>query len=68
MKDGIDLSSALAIGFGMVLVLEGVAYALFPNAVREMMAKALSLPEGNLRWAGLIAVVIGVGLVWLIVG
>ena len=52
----------------MVLVLEGIAYALFPGAVREMMTKALSMPEGSLRRAGLIAVVVGVGLVWMIIG
>ncbi len=63
-----SLGLALGLGLGLALVLEGVAYALFPGAMRRMMVQILALPEGNLRLSGLIAVVVGVGIVWLIQG
>ncbi|EWY41454.1 hypothetical protein N825_28540 [Skermanella stibiiresistens SB22] len=52
----------------LVLVLEGVAYALFPDLMRRMLAVALMTPVGQLRIAGLIAATCGVGLVWLMRG
>ena len=66
--DFFALFAALAIGLGLALVLEGVAYALFPDAMRRMMVQVLALPEGNLRFAGLLAVLVGVGIVWLVRG
>lgn len=59
-----DLITAL----GLALVLEGVFYALFPDAARRMMAYVLSSPVSHLRRAGLIAVVIGVIIVGLVRG
>lgn len=53
---------------GLALVLEGVFYALFPDAVRRMMAFALSSPVAHLRIGGLAAVIIGVTIVGLIRG
>ena len=59
-----DLFAAL----GLALVLEGAAYALFPEAMRAMMAQVLELATSNLRLAGLIGAVLGVGIVWLVRG
>ncbi|MGQ9368461.1 DUF2065 domain-containing protein [Azospirillum sp. A39] len=59
-----DLWTALA----LVLVVEGVLYALFPGPMRRLIAEALTLPEGRLRMAGLLAAVVGVGLVWMVRG
>lgn len=57
-----DLGTALA----LVLVIEGILYSLFPDGMRRMLAQAMELPTGVLRWSGLVAVAIGVGAVWLI--
>lgn len=57
-----DLFTALA----LVLVIEGALYALFPNAMRRVIAEALALPENHMRAAGLVAALAGVGLVWLL--
>ena len=54
--------------FALVLVIEGAFYALFPSRMKRAMATLLGLPDGNLRVAGLIAVVVGVGIVWLLRG
>jgi uncharacterized protein len=50
----------------LVLVIEGVLYALFPGAMRRAIQMALELPEPVLRRSGLVAAVIGVAIVWLV--
>lgn len=59
-----DFLTALA----LVLVIEGVIYALFPDAMKRMMVRLMDAPSAALRAAGLVSVSIGVLLVWLIRG
>lgn len=59
-----DLLAAL----GLVLVIEGVMSAGFPNMTKNAMLAAAQMPPHKLRVAGLVAVVLGVGLVWLVRG
>lgn len=56
----------LGIAVGLVLVLEGVLYALFPDAMQRMMRLAVELPPTNLRRFGLIGALAGFVVVWLI--
>lgn len=58
--------SDLWTGLALVLVVEGLAYALFPDAMRRAMRTVLSQPSGPLRIAGLAAAALGVGLIWLL--
>ena len=51
---------------GLVLVIEGAVYSLFPDAIRRIGKTAESMPDSWLRIGGLVAAVIGVGLVWLV--
>ena len=53
-------------GLGLALVLEGVAYALFPDGMRRAMMQILSLPGSTIRIFGVLAVTMGVALVWAI--
>jgi uncharacterized protein YjeT (DUF2065 family) len=50
---------------GLVLVVEGIVYGGFPGLAKRLAAEVLSIPENALRVAGLVAVAIGVGVVWL---
>lgn len=59
-----DLIAAL----GLVLAIEGTLYALAPQTMRDMMAKMMTTPNETLRTAGLVAVAIGVAIVWLVRG
>ncbi len=59
-----DLLTAAA----LVLVLEGVLWALFPNGMKQAAARAIVLDSGVLRTGGLIFAGIGVFVVWLIRG
>ncbi|MBV9522531.1 MAG: DUF2065 domain-containing protein [Alphaproteobacteria bacterium] len=56
-----DLGTALA----MVLVIEGMLYALFPEGMQRMAAQMPTVPATVLRAAGLAAACFGVGFVWL---
>jgi uncharacterized protein YjeT (DUF2065 family) len=53
---------------GLVLVLEGALYALFPDLMRRMADQVMQTPGDTLRVAGLISAAIGVGVVWLVRG
>ena len=57
-----DLGTALA----LVLVIEGILYALFPEWMKRVAAQAMQVPAQTLRVAGLIAACGGVVLVWLL--
>ncbi|ACI99375.1 DUF2065 domain-containing protein [Rhodospirillum centenum] len=59
-----DLMTALA----LVFVIEGLLYAIAPDGMKEMAAIALETPAGYLRLAGLVAMTVGVGIVWVIRG
>lgn len=52
----------------LVLVIEGLLYAIFPAGMKRMMEQALVMPEGSLRTAGLAAAILGVFVIWLLRG
>ena len=58
----------LLVALGLVLVLEGVAYAAFPGGMKRMLVEMLAQPEARLRTAGLVAAFAGLALVWLVRG
>jgi uncharacterized protein len=58
----------LIVGFGLVLVIEGLLWALAPHLAMRLLQGAAATPEGTLRIAGWAAVGLGLGLVWLIRG
>ncbi len=57
-----DLATALA----LVLVIEGILYALFPDGMRRVVVQMLTVPAPILRAVGLAAACIGVCAVWLL--
>jgi len=56
----------LIIGIGLVLVIEGLLYALFPDGVRKMAQMAGQMPDQVLRTGGVIALALGVLIVWVV--
>ncbi|HKZ97544.1 MAG TPA: DUF2065 domain-containing protein [Hyphomicrobiaceae bacterium] len=60
--------SDLAVGFGLVLVIEGLLWALAPHLARALLEAASATPERQLRVGGWIAVCLGATIVWLIRG
>ncbi|MET2826138.1 DUF2065 domain-containing protein [Mesorhizobium shangrilense] len=53
---------------GLVLVVEGLVYGGFPEFAKKLAGEVLSMPENVLRIAGLAAIAVGVGIVWLVRG
>ncbi len=49
---------------GLVLIVEGLAYALAPSLIERVLEVLRSLPEGIRRQMGVLALVSGLLLVW----
>jgi hypothetical protein len=56
-----DLLAAL----GLALVVEGVLFAAFPEAVRRALIDAARSPRERMRVVGLLSAAAGVVVVWL---
>ncbi|WP_170769382.1 DUF2065 domain-containing protein [Ruegeria lacuscaerulensis] len=54
----------ILLAFGLVLIVEGLAYALAPSLIERMLEALRSLPEQARRLAGLLCVVSGLVLLW----
>jgi hypothetical protein len=60
-----EASLQLAIALALILVIEGLLYAIFPDIVKRMMEMAIKTDRIKLRRFGLAMAIAGVGLVWL---
>ena len=58
--------SWLALGLGLVLVIEGLVLALAPSRIEDMLATIASLSRDQRRLLGLVAMTAGVGIVALV--
>ena len=54
----------ILLAIGLVLVVEGLVYALAPSLVEDLLAALREMPLETRRMVGLTAVVAGVALVW----
>jgi len=53
---------------GLVLVLEGLLFAAFPETAKRAMMQALETPDATLRTVGIASAIIGVAALWLVRG
>jgi len=58
----------LFVAFGLLLVIEGCLYALFPNGMKRVIVAVIDVSPEIMRVTGLIAAVVGLGVVWVIRG
>lgn len=56
--------SHIALGIGLVLVIEGLVFALAPLRMEDMLKTLSEIPPETRRMLGLLAVALGTGLVW----
>ena len=56
--------SWILLAIGLVLVVEGLVFALAPSRLEEMLALIARMPVETRRLIGLLALTVGVGLVW----
>ncbi|MCR9111785.1 MAG: DUF2065 domain-containing protein [Rhodobacteraceae bacterium] len=52
------------LALGLVLIVEGLVYALAPSIIEQLLAVLRSLTEDQRRLIGLVSITIGVVLVW----
>jgi len=57
--------SNILLAAGLVLVIEGLVYALAPSLVEQLLEALKEMSLQTRRNFGLVAVALGVGLVWL---
>ena len=57
--------NSLLAAVGLVLVLEGVLPFLTPRLWRDTFRKLLELTDGQLRFMGLISMLVGLGIVFV---
>lgn len=57
--------NSLLAAVGLVLVLEGVLPFLAPRQWRDTFRKLLELSDGQLRFMGLISMLLGLGIVFV---
>ncbi len=62
--DMTDFLTALA----LVLVIEGLFLAIFPQRLRQIVEMLAEMPPDSLRIGGIVAASLGVFLVWLLRG
>lgn len=58
----------LGVAIGLVLVIEGLVWALAPHFGRRLLEAASETPDQTLRLVGTGAVALGVVIVWLVRG
>ena len=56
------------VAIGLVFVIEGLLWAVFPDYALRMLEVAAVTPPPTLRTIGTVAVGIGVLIVWLVLG
>ncbi|OGP67298.1 MAG: hypothetical protein A2W27_07305 [Deltaproteobacteria bacterium RBG_16_44_11] len=50
---------------GMVFILEGLPYFIFPEKLKTYLTKISTMPESTLRFLGISAIIIGLILLYL---
>jgi uncharacterized protein len=60
------VADSLWAAFALVLVVEGLLPLLAPRVWRDSFRRMVQLTDGQLRFIGLVSIVIGVAAFWLI--
>ncbi len=59
------MTDTLILAFGLVLIVEGLAPALFPNKWKNYLLKLTEQPTADIRNIGLFILTLGAIVVWL---
>ena len=54
------------IAIGLLLIIEGLLYAIFPKAMKSILSNMKDLPIDKLRLGGLVFAALGFVIVWYI--
>ena len=56
--------SLLLLGIALILIIEGAAYTVVPEQMKVLLLKLNEIPGSQLRSGGIMAVIVGVAIVW----
>ena len=56
----------LITALGLVLVLEGLVYAIFPRQMKAMLKSIIEYSNNTLVWIGILTALSGLFLIWLV--
>lgn len=59
------IAGYILLALGLVLIVEGLVYALAPSLVEDLLAALRAMSLEQRRIVGLIALISGVALVWM---
>ena len=51
---------------GLLLIIEGLLYAVFPNRMKSMIQKMLEMNNDTLKWGGLMSAILGFLMIWTV--
>jgi uncharacterized protein YjeT (DUF2065 family) len=51
----------------MLLVIEGLLYALFPSRMKAMITSMLNMNNDKLKWGGLMSAILGFIMLWSVI-
>ncbi|BCM25228.1 DUF2065 domain-containing protein [Methyloradius palustris] len=57
------MSTTLIVAIGLMLVLEGLLPLLAPKAWRQTFERMMTLKDGQLRFVGLLSMLVGLGII-----
>ena len=60
------MTDSLWAAFALVLVVEGVLPLFAPHVWRESFRKLVQLTDGQLRFVGLLSIIVGLAAFWLL--
>ncbi len=52
---------------GLLLIIEGLLYAVFPSRMKSMIQKMLEMNNDTLKWGGLMSAILGFLMLWTVI-
>ncbi len=50
---------------GLIFIIEGLPYFVFPEKIKLYLAKVIILPDSTLRFAGITAMIVGLIILYI---
>ena len=51
---------------GLLLIIEGLLYAVFPNRMKSLISKMTEMSNETLKWGGIASALLGLMIIWTV--
>mgnify|MGYP001177198718 FL=1 len=51
---------------GLLLIIEGLLYAVFPNRMKSLIIKMTEISNETLKWGGIASALLGLMIMWTV--